>query len=204
MFVSNNISGRRFHLPRRRTKKIKQRSWDLLTVPAGRHSTSSDENCEKSKDNGLSWFDFHIFGKLTSCWLQRGIFLTFLLCMFRKRFWFWKSTIQRVEVTVNMKCDRPLWTMWHGFCEENVHDCWYNSGDHHQPTITYPPPPPPKKKKGKKTRKRRSLGAHFCAWFNSSLCHPFFQNVTKICNFRKLQTSAIVWTYHPVTRKRKK
>ena len=53
-FVSNNISGRRLYLPRRRTKKIKQRTSDLLTVAAGRHSTSSDENCEKSKDNGLS------------------------------------------------------------------------------------------------------------------------------------------------------
>ena len=32
---------------------------------------------KKPKDNGLSWFDFHTSGKLTSCWLHRGIFWHF-------------------------------------------------------------------------------------------------------------------------------
>ena len=125
MFVSNNISGRRFYLPRRRTKKIKQRTWDLLTVTAGWHCMSSDENCEKSKDSGLIWFDFHIFGKLTLCWLHR-VFLCFFNCCYvcsGKKKWFSKSTVQQAEVIVNMKCDRPLWTMWHGFDKGNAAMC---------------------------------------------------------------------------------
>ena len=54
--------------------------------------------------------------------------ITFLMCMSRrkkrkKKLGFWKSTVQRVEVTVNMKCDRPLWMMWHSFDKGSVAMC---------------------------------------------------------------------------------
>ena len=68
------------------SKCDQKRTWDLLTVAAGRHSTSSDENCEKkSKDNGLIWLNFHIFGKLNRADYTDVYFDFFFWCMFRRR-----------------------------------------------------------------------------------------------------------------------
>ena len=66
-----------------------------------------------------------MFGKLTSCWLHRGVFWHFCVCSEKTQLGFWKSTVQRVEVTVIMKCDtdRPLWTMWHSFHKGSAAVC---------------------------------------------------------------------------------